>query len=154
MIIEEIDDYERILELKDFFKSILLEPYGHFTFAEMFVMSRRYMLVALSENKVVGSVIGKHEKDGCGYIAMLAVKENYRKQGIGRSLIKNCLMRMYMDGMCFVYLETDIYNHAAIELYQSFGFQKVMFLERYYLDLSPAYRLELILDKENLGNML
>lgn len=143
MIAEEVRDYCEIVEISRFFKKILPEQYNHFTFAEMFAKHRRYMLV-VCEERIIGCVVGRLEHSNTGYIAMLGVDEEYRHRGLGRVLVESCLGRMHADGLDSVYLETNVGNGAAILLYESLGFKKVALLERYYLDLSPAYRLQLI----------
>ncbi|KAL0265884.1 UNVERIFIED_CONTAM: hypothetical protein PYX00_011601 [Menopon gallinae] len=142
--VEEIRDYTQIMDIHNLFRETLPEQYGHFMLAEMFARSRQYIFMAFHGAKVVGSVVGKSE-GADGYIAMLGVDRGYRNRGVGRSLVKCCVERMRADGLGSVYLEAEAGNHAAISLYEMLGFRKVMFLERYYVDLRPAYKLEMVL---------
>lgn len=142
--IEQIRDYEQIVDIHKLFRKILPEQYGHFMLAEMFIRSKQYIFMAFYEVELVGSVVGKAE-DTSGYITMLGVEEGYRNKGVGKSLVRCCIERMRENGLMSVYLEADTSNHAAISLYEKLGFRKTMFLDRYYVDLSSAYKLEMIL---------
>lgn len=142
--IEQIRDYVQIVNIHSLFKRILPEQYSHFMLAEMFVRSREYIFMAFYEAEIIGSVVGKTENTN-GYIAMLGVDECYRNRGVGKSLVWCCVEKMREKGLMSVYLEAETSNYAAISLYEKLGFKKTMFLDRYYVDLSPAYKLEMML---------
>lgn len=79
-----------------------------------------------------------------GYIGMLAVRENYRRQGIGKELVRRVLHRMKEWKCSSATLETEVTNTTAQKLYQeSFGFVREELLVRYYLNWNDAYRLRL-----------
>ena len=87
---------------------------------------------------------GDPETVRTGYIGMLAVQSSYRRQGIGKALVRRVLQRMKDMGCTSVTLETEISNKTAQRLYQnSFGFVREELLVRYYLNWSSAYRLRL-----------
>lgn len=142
--IEQIHAYEQIVDIHNLFRRILPEQYSHFMLAEMYVRSSQYIFMAFCGAKLVGSVVGKAESP-CGYIAMLGVDEDYRNRGVGKSLVRCCVERMRENGLVSVYLEAETGNCAAVSLYEKLGFRKTMFLDRYYVDLSPAYKLEMML---------
>lgn len=142
--VEQIHDYAQIVDIHNLFRRILPEQYSHFMLAEMFGRSRQYIFMAFCGAELVGSVVGKAENPS-GYIAMLGVDEGYRNRGVGKSLVRCCVERMRENGLVFVYLEAETSNHAAVSLYEKLGFRKTMFLDRYYVDLSPAYKLEMML---------
>jgi ribosomal protein S18 acetylase RimI-like enzyme len=54
----------------------------------------------------------------------LFVYENYREQGIGRSLINNAHNYAISNGYASVILETASYNHSAQKLYQNLGYKE------------------------------
>jgi peptide alpha-N-acetyltransferase len=79
-----------------------------------------------------------------GYIGMLAVQSSFRRQGIGKALVRRVLERMKEMGCASVILETEVSNATAQRLYQdSFGFVREELLVRYYLNWGDAYRLRL-----------
>ena len=79
-----------------------------------------------------------------GYIGMLTVSENYRRQGIGKALVRMAIQRMRALGCTSITLETEITNVHAQRLYQdTFGFIREELLQKYYLNWNDAYRLRL-----------
>src|ERR1700712_633271 len=54
----------------------------------------------------------------------LYVDSNYRKRGIGDTLIKTAMHFAKGEGATFVQLETAIDNYTAQSLYESIGFEK------------------------------
>jgi peptide alpha-N-acetyltransferase len=101
------------------------------------------------KRKMVGCVVCKldrHTKKDYtterGYIAMLAVDKEYRKRGIGSSLVKKAIETMKEKGCEEVVLETEITNKGALALYTNLGFVKDKRLCRYYLNGVDAFRLK------------
>jgi peptide alpha-N-acetyltransferase len=78
-----------------------------------------------------------------GYIAMLAVSEEYRGYGIATTLVRKGIDVMIEKGADEAVLETEITNTAAMKLYERLGFQRSKKLHRYYLNGNSAYRLVL-----------
>ena len=54
----------------------------------------------------------------------LYVEPNYRKRGIGETLIKTAMDFAKGDGATYVQLETAVDNYTAQSLYEGIGFQK------------------------------
>ncbi|KAL3466657.1 acyl-CoA N-acyltransferase [Aspergillus heterothallicus] len=105
---------------------------------------------------MVGVVVSKleHHRGGPlrGYIAMLAVSEEYRGKGIATKLVRMAIDAMAERGADEIALETEITNTAAIKLYERLGFLRSKQLHRYYLNGNSAYRLVLYL-KEGVGSI-
>ncbi|KAJ3010862.1 UNVERIFIED_CONTAM: N-alpha-acetyltransferase 30 [Siphonaria sp. JEL0065] len=80
-----------------------------------------------------------------GYLAMLAVKTEYRKRGIGSKLIQRAIQGMIEEDADEVVLETEITNKSAQSLYENLGFIRDKRLARYYLNGNDAFRLKLLL---------
>lgn len=78
-----------------------------------------------------------------GYIAMLAVDKNYRKNGIGSTLVRRAIQEMISGDADEVVLETEITNKPALRLYEALGFVRDKRLFRYYLNGVDALRLKL-----------
>lgn len=101
----------------------------------------------MSEDKCVGAIVCKldlHRKViKRGYIAMLAVDENFRKRGIGSTLVRRAIQEMIAGDADEIVLETEITNKPALQLYEALGFVRDKRLFRYYLNGVDALRLKL-----------
>jgi peptide alpha-N-acetyltransferase len=137
----------------------------HSCFSAVAVFTYRYFLhrfpelcilaVPKDSGEPIGCVVGKIDREEIilhgstrsvptGYIGMLAVQSSYRRQGIGKALVRRVLERMKEMGCTSVTLETEVSNVTAQHLYQnSFGFVREELLVRYYLNWGDAYRLRL-----------
>ena len=69
-----------------------------------------------------------------GEILRIAVKENMRKRGIGKSLILSAVTQMKSEGCKYVFLEVRASNIAALQLYKSTGFEETGIRKGYYAD--------------------
>ena len=78
-----------------------------------------------------------------GEILNLAVKPEFRRQGIGHALASAILERFDRDGVRQVFLEVRESNDAAISFYQRLGFHQIGRREAYYSD-PPAAALVLV----------
>lgn len=78
-----------------------------------------------------------------GYIAMLAVDQQFRKRRIGSTLVQKALEAMVAEEADEVVLETEITNKPALRLYEALGFVRDKRLFRYYLNGVDASRLKL-----------
>lgn len=100
----------------------------------------------MCETRCVGAIVCKldlHRDTRRGYIAMLAVDENFRKRGIGSTLVRKAIREMIEGDAEEVVLETEITNRPALQLYEALGFVRDKRLFRYYLNGVDALRLKL-----------
>lgn len=74
-----------------------------------------------------------------GHIISIAVLNEYRKKGIGYSLMKETLERMRKMGAKEAYLEVRVTNYPAINLYKKLNFVVVNRIEGYYSDGEDAF---------------
>lgn len=142
--------YESELQMPDIMRLIqkdLSEPYSIYTYRYFIHNWPRLCFLAMDGAKCVGAVVCKldlHKKIvRRGYIAMLAVDENYRKQKIGSNLVLKAIRAMVSDDADEVVLETEITNKPALRLYENLGFVRDKRLFRYYLNGVDALRLKL-----------
>ncbi len=92
---------------------------------------RHVFLAAVEDGAVLGYVGMMFVLDE-GYIANVAVAPPARRRGVGRALIASLLARADQMQLAFVTLEVRPSNHAAIALYEGFGFEVVGRRKNYY----------------------
>ncbi|HSV86254.1 MAG TPA: ribosomal protein S18-alanine N-acetyltransferase [Levilinea sp.] len=69
-----------------------------------------------------------------GHIGTIAVHPGYRRMGIGRRLLAQSLLEIWLEGVRKVFLEVRRGNQPAQQLYRSFGFIEEGVRPRYYRD--------------------
>ncbi|GES58335.1 putative acetyltransferase, GNAT family [Aspergillus terreus] len=138
----------------------LSEPYSIYVYRYFLYQWGELCFMAMDDTRpaepMVGVVVSKLEPHRAGplrgYIAMLAVREEYRGRGIATKLVRMAIDAMIERGADEIALETEITNTAAIKLYERLGFLRSKRLHRYYLNGNSAYRLVLYL-KEGVGSI-
>ena len=118
-----IQDYEKVYELwmscKNMgFNDIDDSKEGIARFLER---NPNTSFVALENENLVGIILGGHDGRR-GYIYHLSVNENYRKNGIGSSLVKNCLEAFKQEKISKVALLVFKYNEAGNSFWENQGF--------------------------------
>ena len=130
----------------------LSEPYSVFTYRYFLNGWPNLTLVvgttqAYIDNEAIGTIVSKLDQSRAGlkrgYIAMLAVKQEHRKKGIGKQLVKKTLDLMRSEQADEVVLEAEYSNTGALTLYEGLGFTRDKRLQAYYLNGSDAFRLKL-----------
>ena len=89
-------------------------------------------LVALDGDTVAGYV-GSQSVLGESDMMNLAVRPDYRRQGVGRALVERLLWELGEENHCLT-LEVRASNAAAIALYEGLGFRQVGRRPKYYLN--------------------
>eukprot|EP00009_Paramoeba_aestuarina_P005311 CAMPEP_0201506440 /NCGR_PEP_ID=MMETSP0161_2-20130828/348_1 /ASSEMBLY_ACC=CAM_ASM_000251 /TAXON_ID=180227 /ORGANISM="Neoparamoeba aestuarina, Strain SoJaBio B1-5/56/2" /LENGTH=179 /DNA_ID=CAMNT_0047900523 /DNA_START=33 /DNA_END=572 /DNA_ORIENTATION=- len=131
----------------------LSEPYSIYTYRYFVYSWPQLCILAVhpdNEKEIIGVIVcklDKHHKKQTnrGYIAMLAVRPDFRKRKIGSVLVRKAITAMQNDGCHEVVLETEACNTAALSLYQNLGFFRDKRLRRYYLNGGDAFRLKYLL---------
>ena len=118
-----IQDYEKVYELwmscKNMgFNDIDDSKEGISRFLER---NPNTSFVAIENEKLIGIILGGHDGRR-GYIYHLSVNENYRKNGIGSSLVKNCLEAFKQEKISKVALLVFKYNEAGNSFWENQGF--------------------------------
>ena len=80
--------------------------------------------VALSDGKIAG-YIGSHNILGEVYITNVAVFPEFRRNGVGNTLVRFLVNEMKAENAEFVTLEVRESNFNTIVLYEKSGFEKV-----------------------------
>mmetsp|Transcript_22472 Transcript_22472/g.55688 ORF Transcript_22472/g.55688 Transcript_22472/m.55688 type:complete len:145 (-) Transcript_22472:2821-3255(-) len=106
--------------------SDLSEPYSIFTYRYFLHSWPTLSYLAMEGDDCIGCIICKMEPNHRGiirgYIAMLAVRNDQRKKGLGSRLVQRALKQMYDEGCEEVTLEAEETNRAALNLYERLGF--------------------------------
>ncbi len=131
----------------------LPENYAPYFFMENYKRFPHSFLVAEVLDRVVGYVMGRVENSYSllktfknGHIISIAVLPNYRRMGIGESLIKS-VEKSFKNyyGVHKLTLEVRVTNLPAISLYRKLGFRIKNKLMCYYQDGENAYLMEKLL---------
>ncbi|KAL0637768.1 N-alpha-acetyltransferase 30 [Maublancomyces gigas] len=140
--------------IRSLISSDLSEPYSIYVYRYFLYQWGNLCYMASDGDQIIGVVVSKLEEHRGGvmrgYIAMLAVKEQYRSQGIATKLVRMAIDAMIVGDADEVALETEITNTAAIKLYERLGFLRSKRLHRYYLNGSSAFRLLLPLKSQGI----
>jgi len=86
----------------------------------------RVYLVAVYKNKIVGATDVKRKKFKEKHVGILgiSVRKNYRKEGIGKALIKEAIRISKRIGIKLIILDVFKVNKSAILLYKKMGFRE------------------------------
>ena len=148
----EYVDESQLPEVMTLVDNDLSEPYSIFTYRYFVRNWPQLCLLARLDGETVACIVSKAEMEQSpltgesvyrGYIAMLAVNNDYRRYGIGTALVCRSIERMRELGCDEVMLETEVTNKVALGLYEKLGFARDERLFKYYLNGVDAFRLKL-----------
>lgn len=83
------------------------------------------------DGKVVGFYIASKVLDE-SEVFTIAVDKDYKKMGIGTSLLNHLIERSKRDSVHQIWLEVSTKNTPAIKLYEKFGFKIMGIRKNYY----------------------
>lgn len=139
------NEVTEIPQIRDMIARELSEPYTLYVYRYFMYDSPDLTFTARDGDKLVGTVVGTisphKNKRLRGYIAMLAVQNEYRGHHIGTTLVSKIVDAMKQLNVDEVVLETETINTAAMKLYENLGFMRSKRLYRYYLNSNDAFRL-------------
>lgn len=140
-----------VLEVMELMSKTLSEPYPIYTYRYFLDSWPDLCIMCYDSNKesnnFIGGIVGGIEvtskKKTKGYIAMIAIKDEYRGKKIAQNIVNLFVERIktYYN-LDEIYLETEVDNIAALKLYESAGFIRVKLHTNYYLNGKSAYRLK------------
>lgn len=109
-------------------------------YAELQGKNSHLMLVArvnsaghIRSSKLAGYIVARMGADEL-HINNVAVREEYRRSGIGRRLLNRILDEGKRSGVSAAFLELRAGNDAALALYETCGFRVTARRQRYYSD--------------------
>ncbi|OJD21434.1 hypothetical protein ACJ73_07224 [Blastomyces percursus] len=152
---ESDKENEYVSAMRQLISKDLSEPYSIYVYRYFLYQWGDLCYMAMDEkDNLIGVVVSKLEPHRGGplrgYIAMLAVLEEYRGKGIATRLVCMAIDAMIARDADEIVLETETTNTAAMKLYERLGFLRSKKLHRYYLNGNSAFRLMLYL-KEGVG---
>lgn len=89
------------------------------------------VIVHRLERKIIGYVIYWHIQDEI-QVSNIAVHPDFRRMGVGESVLRQVLSQLKKEGAKYVSLEVRPSNMAAIKLYNKLGFDILGIRKDYY----------------------
>jgi ribosomal-protein-alanine acetyltransferase len=124
------------------------DPYPGYLLKKLLDETDSAFLVAEKESgELVGYCVNLTE-GRMAHLISIAVLSSDRKRGVATALLRNVAELLAAKGVDELWLEVKQGNKDAVRLYEKFGFAKVMILENYYSDGSPALRMRMSLRKK------
>lgn len=112
-------------------KSIFSDPWSENSVKSELSNPLSLWLVA-ADGETVAGYIGSQTVLGESDMMNLAVRESYRRSGVGRALIEALIEALRAVGSECLTLEVRFSNLPAIRLYESLGFSQVGIRKNYY----------------------
>ncbi|MEW6040861.1 MAG: ribosomal protein S18-alanine N-acetyltransferase [Elusimicrobiota bacterium] len=113
-------------------KESFIQPWSEQSFKkELSIKFSRFFVAENSDGEIAGFA-GLWFYSGEGHIVNMAVKEEYRKSGIGKAFIEFLLSFARKNNLNSIFLEVASKNTAAIHLYESYGFKRYATRHNYY----------------------
>jgi|TARA_B100002003_G_scaffold137146_1_gene126722 ribosomal-protein-alanine N-acetyltransferase len=126
----------------------LPEHYSDYFFEDILKASPESFIVAENDGAIVGYIMCRIEYGFSnfkrfslirkGHIVSLAVLEEHRRNGLGKSLISSAVEALKFKGCNEVYLEVRATNEEAVKIYKQLGFKITSILKGYYRDNEKA----------------
>lgn len=77
--------------------------------------------------EVIGIIIGTIDNNN-GYYYRIAVRADYRRQGVGKAMIESLKKRFLLREVNRIMVSVDVHNESIIPLYKSLGYTTNDFL--------------------------
>ena len=139
-------DLEAVININ---RVCLPENYAAYFFLETYNTLPETFLVAEYQGQVAGYIMCRLEHGFSdlkklrfarkGHIISVAVMPDFRRLGIGYSLVEQALSALTAHRADECYLEVRINNLPAIDLYKKMGFEITRTIPHYYFDGFDAY---------------
>jgi ribosomal-protein-alanine N-acetyltransferase len=97
----------------------------------MFVARIAYPERRRADSTLAGYIVARMAADEL-HINNVAVRDEYRRRGIGRDLLKKIIEQGHSLGTSVAFLELRAGNHAALALYEKYGFMVTARRKNYY----------------------
>lgn len=87
--------------------------------------------VAYAGERLAGVALCRRWPDGTGFVSQLAVEQEQRGRGLGRSLLRASMVGFHATGLTAAELGVQSDNRAGVALYESVGMRPVMVIDRF-----------------------
>lgn len=122
------DDVEAIVSLD---QEVLQTNWHEKLYAESIVFKDTQSLVLDHEGRLIGFLI--YRKIGGDFeIIQLALNKEYQRQGLASMMIDYMIQDAQSSHIEFIYLEVEIDNLPALNLYKKYGFEAIHQRKNYY----------------------
>ena len=115
-----------------------LEKNGGILTSKRTIFNSDYLALAVETENEIREIIGfvaTRNKDGCVYINQAAIKKEYRKKGIAKTLISS-IIKEHEDSD--ITADVRFHNAPSIALFKSLGFMPNGQTERSYCFIHPS----------------
>lgn len=124
----KVSDAPQVAQME---KAYFSEPWSEQAFLEALDKKEYFYMVAVQGEEVLG-YCGMYQVLDEGNITQVAVREDVRGQGVGRSLLQDFMQKGNECGVSAYTLEVRISNRNAIGLYEACGFVKECVRKEFY----------------------
>ena len=148
VVLEPYRDETQLEFIMELMKETLSEQYSIFTYRYFLQKWPDLCFLAKDEaaGRYVGCCVGKlsQQKESLqGYLAMISVDKDHRRQGIATQLARRLFDAMIEQHCDKIVVETESTNEAALQFYVGLGFVKEQKMIRYYMNGFDAFQLTL-----------
>ena len=130
MIIRSMEEKD-ICAVSELEKSAFTHPWSEHQIREA-CQRDFYRFFTAWEGDILAGYCGMYYALDEADIVNIAVKETFRRQGIGKKLLKHMIEAAKTEGITCLFLEVRVSNLPAIGLYESLGFLPVGKRRDYY----------------------
>ncbi len=99
-----------------------------------FLYLDKAVFLVYDDGDVGGYAVGVVEKASKGHVLNIAVKQGYRRRGIGGALLESLEEELGKLGAQEFYLEVRQDNTGAIAFYEKKGYRAIGVMKKYYWD--------------------
>lgn len=123
-----LDDVEAIVSLD---QEVLQTNWHEKLYAESIVLKDTQSLVLDHEGRLIGFLIYRNI-GGDFEIIQLALNKEYQRQGLASMMIDYMIQDAQSSTIEFIYLEVEMDNLPALNLYKKYGFEAIHQRKNYY----------------------
>lgn len=123
-----LDDVEAIVSLD---QEVLQTNWHEKLYAESIVLKDTQSLVLDHEGRLIGYLIYRNI-GGDFEIIQLALNKAYQRQGLASMMIDYMIQDAQSSNIEFIYLEVEMDNLPALNLYKKYGFEAIHQRKNYY----------------------